>query len=237
MKKDKHYSEEQLNAFVDGELDPEEKSRLYNESERSPDLDQRLCRQRKIKDLVQHAYKDVPPPLRSGVTPLTRTGFLGRMIAAGFLIAIGLSAGIVTHQYLDARQAGTGSAAAAETLPVQQADKYLLHVVSGEPEQMLAALEHATYLLASARDGEVRQVEIVANEQGLDLLRSDVTPFAREIVALQQNDVVFYACSRTIERLEEQGVTVELVPFTNPNYTALDRVVTRMQEGWKYEKI
>ena len=71
MKKDEHYSEEQLNAFVDGELDPEEKSRVYNESERSPDLDQRLCRQRKIKDLVQHAYKSVPPPSRSGGTPLT----------------------------------------------------------------------------------------------------------------------------------------------------------------------
>jgi intracellular sulfur oxidation DsrE/DsrF family protein len=235
MKKDEHYSEEQLNAFVDGELDPEEKSRVYNESERSPDLDQRLCRQRKIKDLVQHAYKSVPPPSRSGGTPLTRTGFLGRTIAAGFLILIGLSAGIFAHQYLDQRQIDTSSATA--TLPVQEVNKYLLHVVSGEPEQMLAALEHATYLLESASSGEVRQVEIVANERGLNLLRSDVTPFAREIAKLQENDVVFYACSRTIERLEEKGVTVQLVPLTNPNYTALDRVVARMQEGWKYEKI
>jgi intracellular sulfur oxidation DsrE/DsrF family protein len=237
MNKDEHYSEEQLNAFVDGELDPEEKSRLYNESERSPDLDQRLCRQRKMKDLVQHAYAEVPPPSRSGGTPLTRTGFLGRMLAAGFLIAIGLSAGVIAHQYLDQRQIDTSSVTANATLPVQKIDKYLLHVVSGEPEQMLAALEHATHLLESAGSGEVRQVEIVANERGLDLLRSDVTPFATEIAALQQHNVVFYACSRTIERLEEQGVTVQLVPLTNPNYTALDRVVTRMQEGWKYEKI
>jgi intracellular sulfur oxidation DsrE/DsrF family protein len=237
MKKDEHYSEEQLNAFVDGELDPEEKSRLYNASERSPDLDQRLCRQRKMKDLVQHAYKDVPPPFRSGGTPLARTGFLGRMIAAGFLIAIGLSTGIIAHQYLDQRQIDTGSVTANAALPVHKIDKYLLHVVSGEPEQMMAALEHATYLLESTGPGESRQVEIVANEQGLNLLRSDVTPFAKEIATLQQNDVVFYACSKTIQRLEEKGVTVQLVPFTNPNYTALDRVVTRMQEGWNYEKI
>jgi len=237
MKKDEHYSEEQLNAFVDGELDPEEKSRLYNESERSPDLDHRLCRQRKIKDLVQHAYKDVPPPSRSGGKPLTRTGFLGRMIAAGFLIAIGLSAGILAHQYLDQRQISAGPVTATAALPVQEIDKYLLHIVSGEPEQMLAALEYATHLLESAGSGEVRQVEIVANERGLDLLRSDITPYATEIAALQQNNVVFYACSRTIQRLEEKGVTVQLVPLTNPNYTALDRVVTRMQQGWKYEKI
>ena len=70
MKKDEHYSEEQLNAFVDGELDPEEKSQLFNESERSATLDQRLCKQRKIKELIQHAYADVPPARPLGTTRL-----------------------------------------------------------------------------------------------------------------------------------------------------------------------
>jgi intracellular sulfur oxidation DsrE/DsrF family protein len=102
---------------------------------------------------------------------------------------------------------------------------------------MKAALEHARYLLESADDGEFRQVEIVANERGLDLLRRDVTPFALEIRALQENNVVFYACARSIQRLEEQGVTVALVPDTRQDYTALDRVVMRMRDGWKYEKI
>lgn len=72
---------------------------------------------------------------------------------------------------------------------------------------------------------------------GLDLLRSDVTPFAADIAELQAHDVVFHACSRTIERLEEEGVNVMLVPDTRKDYTALDRVVMRMQEGCKYEKI
>jgi intracellular sulfur oxidation DsrE/DsrF family protein len=54
---------------------------------------------------------------------------------------------------------------------------------------------------------------------------------------LQKNNVVFYACSKTIQRLEEKGEDVYLVPHTIANYTALDRVVTRMQEGWHYEKI
>jgi intracellular sulfur oxidation DsrE/DsrF family protein len=86
-------------------------------------------------------------------------------------------------------------------------------------------------------EDEQRHVEIIANEQGLNLLRRDITPYAREIAALQENDVVFYACSRSIQRLEEKGVSVELVPYTNADYTALDRVVSRMQEGWLYEKI
>ena len=64
MKKEDHISEEQLNAFVDGELDSEEISCLFDEAEQSAELDQRLCQQRKLKELVKHAYQDVPEPRR-----------------------------------------------------------------------------------------------------------------------------------------------------------------------------
>lgn len=234
MKKDERFSEEQLNALVDGELDPEEKSRLYNESARSPELDQRLCQQRKVKELVRHAYDEVPQATRPGSPPLVQSGFLGKALVASTLLALGLTAGFVGHNLIDERQATAGITSSQF---LAEPENYLIHVVSGDPVQMQAALEHAQFLLDTAADGEVRQVEIVANERGLDLLRRDVTPFATEIATLQENNVVFYACSRTIERLEESGVEVVLLPDTRQEYTALDRVVTRMKDGWKYEKI
>jgi intracellular sulfur oxidation DsrE/DsrF family protein len=234
MKKDEHISEEQLNAFVDGELDSEEKSRLLNESEHSAELDQRLCQQRKLKELVKHAYIDVPPPKHKSGSQLAQSGFLGRSLVAGVMLVLGLTGGFLVHNYFDQSQELKASVA---TESAAEIENYLLHVVSGEPEPMLAALEQARHLLESANDGEFRQVEIIANEQGLNLLRSDITPYAEQIAALQRNNVVFYACSKTIQRLEEKGVKVELVPYANPDYTALDRVVTRMQAGWKYEKI
>ena len=231
MKKTEHFSEEQLNAFVDGELDPEEKSQLYNEAARSPELDHRLCQQRKIKELVKHAYENVPKPTRTKRTPLGRGSFFGRSLAAGILVAVGMTAGFFTHNYVDQGRE------AADAAPAARISNFLLHVTSSDPEQMYAALQQAEELLSGAGEGEQRHVEIIANEQGIDLLRRDITPFAKEISALQDSDVVFYACSRTIQRLEERGVDVQLVPHTNADYTALDRVVTRMQEGWKYEKI
>lgn len=230
MNKDEHISEEQLNAFVDGELDPEEKSRLFNESEHSAELDQRMCQQRKLKELMKHAYIDVPPPERIAGSQLARSSFLGRSLVAGILLVLGIAGGFFAHNYLDQMRAN-------DVLATTNIHNYLLHVTSGEPEMMLAALEEARKILDSAANGEFRQVEIIANEKGLDLLRTDITPYAEEIIALQKNNVVFYACSKTIERLEEKGVTVQLVPFANPNYTALDRVVKRMQDGWRYEKI
>jgi intracellular sulfur oxidation DsrE/DsrF family protein len=234
MKKDEHFSEEQMNAFVDGELDPEEKSRVYNESAHSTELDQQLCQLRKMKELVRHAYDDVPPAKRPGGPPLRPAGPFGRSLVAGFLIAIGATAGYLGQGWINP---GTEVLPAATSQLSEQSENYLLHVTSGDPEQMKAALEHARYLLDSASDGRAPRVEIVANERGLDLLRRDVTPFADEIRSLQANDVVFYACARSIQRLEEQGVRVILVPDIRHDYTALDRVVMRMQDGWKYEKI
>ena len=234
MKKDEHFSEEQLNALVDGELDPEETSRFYNETERSPELDQRLCHQRKMKELVKHAYEDVPRPARLSRPPLGRGGLFSRALAAVILLAVGLTAGILAHNYVDQIRADNMGLASKDIVKV---NNFLLHVTSAEPEKMYAALRQAKVLLEAAEEGEQRRVEIIANEHGLDLLRRDVTPYAQEIAALQDNDVVFYACSKTIERLEDSGVRVELVPHTNTDYTALDRVVSRMQDGWKYEKI
>lgn len=229
MNRDERISEEQLNAFVDDELEPNEKRDIYSEASRCPDLDQRLCQQRKVKELVQLAYEDVPRPERSAPPPLSRGSLFSRMIAASLLLAAGLALGMIARNVIDP--------ATDQVLVATEPTSYLLHVASGSPDDMAAALQRAEHLLATAPDDGVRHVEIVANEQGLNLLRSDVTQFADQISLLQANDVVFYACSRSIQRLEEHGIEVRLVPHTVADYTALDRVVMRMQEGWNYEKI
>ena len=230
MNTDERFSEEQLNAFVDDELEQEEKARVYSEASHQPELDKRLCQQRKMKELVKLAYHDVPQPKRKGTPSLGRGGLFGRALAASVLLAFGIAVGFIAKGAIEPNIDPTMVATA-------EPDKYLLHVASGDPVDMAAALERAEYLLESAPDDGVRQVEIVANEQGLNLVRSDVTQFAAQISVLQANDVVFYACSKTIQKLEDNGVEVRLVPHTIAEYTALDRVVTRMQEGWQYEKI
>jgi intracellular sulfur oxidation DsrE/DsrF family protein len=151
------------------------------------------------------------------------------------LLAVGLVIGVIGHGLFEQQSQDRAGLTTVQTADGRE--NYLLHVVSGDPEQMYAALEQARFLLDAAGEGEVGHVEIIANERGIDLLRSDVTPFATEIAELQQQDVVFYACSRTIERLNEEGIEVVLVPDARQEYTAIDRVVSRMQQGWQYEKI
>ncbi len=102
MKKDEHISEEQLNAFVDGELDSEEKSCLFNEAEQSAELDQRLCQQRKIKELVKHAYRDVPEPRRLLSARRSRNSMIGLAIAASMLLVLGVTTGLLIPRIFDA---------------------------------------------------------------------------------------------------------------------------------------
>jgi len=235
MNKDEHVSEEQLNAFVDGELDSEERSNLFDEAERSADLDQRLCQQRKIKELVKHAYRDVPEAKRLLSGRRAHKSVFGLAVAASMLLIVGITTGQLMPRFFDQDLRPGGPS--ANTQAIANMENYILHVTSGEPETMRLALQQARELLDSADADNPRRVEIVANDRGLDLLRSDVTPFSDEIRALSHESVMFYACSKAIERLEEKGVEVRLVPEAIPGFTALDRVVERMQDGWQYIKL
>jgi intracellular sulfur oxidation DsrE/DsrF family protein len=242
MDKDNQFSEEQLNAFVDGELDADEKSRVFNESQQSQELDHRLCQQRKLKELVKHAYSDVPAPMRRQDLRKLQRGFWRNAMAASILLLLGVTIGFYAQEYTGQHYVVRGSDSGITSVesvshPVVGGRKYILHVVSGQSEDMFVALQTAQYLLDSAALGQVNQVEVVANESGLNLLRSDVTPFASEVRLLQENNVVFYACSRTIERLEEKGVEVDLLPDAHQSFTALDRIVLRMKDDWEYIKI
>ena len=231
MNKDDLISDEQLGAFTDGELDADEENRVFTRAEQDPELDARLCQHRKLKELVQHAYRDPPQPHRRPARSLPRRSLFGLAAAAVMLLAVGAAGG-----WFAARLPGGAPDATASVLPASQ-EQWLLHVASSDPRQMEMALNRADELMAAADASSQRRVEIVANEGGLDLLRSDVTPFAERIRQLAEDDVLFYACNRAIRRLEEQGVTVRLVPEANTRHSALDRVVLRMQQGWTYEKI
>jgi len=228
MNKDGKVSEEQLNAFIDGELDTEDESHIFELADESPELDARLCQQRKLKEMVQHAYRDIPHGGTHGARNGSRARVLGLAIAALLLLATGVSVGWFTSIKM---------APANNATAVAQSDTYLLHVTTSDPERMQMALRRADELMNGPGATDARRVEIVANESGLDLLRSDVTPFAEQIKALAEQDVLFFACTRAIARLESEGVQVKLVPEANADFSALDRVVLRLKQGWEYVKI
>jgi intracellular sulfur oxidation DsrE/DsrF family protein len=228
MKGDRDYvSEQQLHAFVDGELDSTEKNRVFELAESAPDIDTQLCEYRKLKDMLRHAYADLPRPAPARPFGGGRGGKSLRLVAGVALLAVGALAGWIAH-------GPTGPGTSLQPGVPAQSDRLLLHVASSDPASLEAALDLAERAIS---DGSGRQVEVVANEGGLDLLRSDVTPFAGRVAELSERQVLFFACSTAIQRLRDKGVEVRVLPQANVEYSALDRVVLRLQEGWAYQKI
>ena len=87
MNNDQHFSDELLNSFVDNELTTAEKSHVYVCINQDEPLNRRVCELRKTRDLVQMAYKDLPPP--PSIRPLTgKTGHKARHGVAACLVFV-----------------------------------------------------------------------------------------------------------------------------------------------------
>ena len=85
------------------------------------------------------------------------------------------------------------------------------------------------------------QVEVVANAGGVNLLRADVSPYKARVEELMRKypNLAFLACSNTVAKLKRKlgPGRVDLIPNIRVGPTAVNEIVTRLQEGWIYIKV
>lgn len=227
-----HGSDEYLGAFIDGELDAGERERALAALAADPQLAQRACELRRVKDLVRHAYADVRAPggkrrpARAHTAPAARAAIASALIVAGALLGWGLN-DLARHV---GGESGTGQAAAPT-------GNVVVHVSSGDIDAMRAALDQAERLASSAT-GAPPRIEVLANSSGIDLLVRGASPFAERIERIRREhpNVVFLACGQTLDNLQRRHVKVVLLPDVQVVSSALDQVLLRLREGWRYAK-
>lgn len=246
MSADRNISDEHLNAFVDGQLDADEKSRILSTINADEDLSRRACELRRLHDLVQHAYENPPAAPRRQRLHATGVGWR-QAVAAAVLLAVGGTLGWISraqqHQPLSLRAMYLDEEKAFQTAELNQAPlqgerKILLHLSSAEPDKLEQALDTAEQLLASYRKlHQPVEIEVVANAGGLDLLRADVSPFADRVRDLQRkyDNLTFLACQTAMSRLRrDQHITPDLLPEALVTPNALEEILNRLQQGWMY---
>lgn len=239
------YSDEYLNAFLDGELDSPERSALLEEIIRNPALSARVCELQKVHEMVQLAYhsaaapeQPAPPPGRTHRG--TRT--VRMAIAAMLLLALGTLAGWVSNSALETRPSLLDLAQAIQTPPNALAAKgvwhVMLHVSTADPYRLNAVLDETALLLRQARHSTRKvRVEVLANSKGLQLLNAKNTQYARKIRALEAKygNLSFMACGRALARFkQEQGVALDLTRGTKVVPSAIGEIIRRQREGWTY---
>lgn len=242
MNEREHFSDETLNAFVDGQLDHGEARLLLEAMARHAELRARVDELRQIQDRIRHAYADTAPA-RDAPRALPRRGIgLGRAMAASLLLAaLTFSAGWLGHSRMGAMPE-TESLAQAEAVIAdgQRHQNVVLHLSNGDPEKLHAALDEAEDLLRSYKNSKRSfQLEIVANGGGLDLLRRDISPLPRRVNQMVNayDNVSFLACSKALERLRERGVKIDLLDEADVTSSALEQIIQRVREGWLYIKV
>ncbi len=246
-------SDESLHAFIDGEFDVAESESLIAQMRHDPELAQRVGALRDLQSMVRLAYAD-PPVTRGWVGHVAPRRKFMRHCAFGCLILLaGLSGGWLLHSL--ERQAVTESSTFFPTHSAAIAangyqtvslvrkadpDKVLFHLDSASPKKMKDVLDQAEVLLDQAeRQGRTMQLEILANNHGLELLRAGVSPYSDRISLMKKRHVTlqFVACSQAIARFNGEGKKVVLLPAATTAPTAISEIVTRLQQGWTYVRV
>lgn len=228
-------SDEYLNAFADNQLAADERQRLLARLESDPDFKARACELHALKERVRGAYAE--PPAAPRAKPASRT-VLPYALAASLLI--GLAGGWLAHDRYDSAPVArlTDLPPGYQALALSdRADtrKVVLHLDSGDASRFQTTLDLAEHLLQHPD----RQVEIVANSDGLNLLRVEASGYEARIAQLarQHSNLSFVACSQTIRRFQREGLQVRLLPQAQVASAAINEILSRMQQGWFYVRV
>ncbi|WP_310446684.1 hypothetical protein [Thiobacillus sp.] len=238
-------SDETLNAFIDGELDVAESEALLARIRDDKELSQRVCILRGLQSMVRLAYIEPPgaDSRKSRTAPHRR---LMQRCAYGCLVLLaGLSGGWALRgqepQAVAALPAAVSSGYQVVSL-ARKADpnRVMLHLDSAAPAKMQAVLDRAELLLDEAdQQGRAMQLEVIANSHGLNLLRAGHSPYAERMARMKQRhaNLHWVACGQSITRLRNVGEQVMLLPDTQTAPTAINEIVTRLQQGWTYVRV
>ncbi len=228
------FSEEQLNAFVDGELAAAEREEILAASAVDEAIARRLYALRASKDLLRHAYDPAAVPSRARVR--AGAGWRGAALAAGIALIVGVLAGSRLHARLVPHEHVAGVPTGANEPALIQPTRLLVHLDHADPFDMAAALDLVEAYLSRNANG---YVEVLVNNRGLDLLRADRTPFAERIAEmhLRYAHVSFVACEQAIARFERAGERVAILPGAARTQSAVAHIANRVQGGWTYIKV
>lgn len=226
-------SDEILNAFADNELDAAERSALLERIASDAGLRAKVCELWHLKELVRSAHP-LPAPGRQP-SKRSHSPWAGWALAATVLLAVGSGAGWLAHEEYDKSWIPGPQLEAIRS----EDSRVVLHLVSDEPIRLEAALRKAEQLAsATDRQGHPLQVEMIANGTGINLLQARATQ-ANRLTAMRaaHANLNLIACQQAIDKAQERGLEVSLLPQVTVVPNAIDRIAVRLNQGWRYVQV
>lgn len=213
-------SEDELNAFVDGQLSATDRARVLEAINRDEALQSRVAEIQQTRSLLRHAYERPPLPSRARPAPLS---WRKQMLAATVLLSIGAVTGGIVHKL-----ASKAPAPAAQTAGVPKG--VVIQVSKNDPAEWEMALINARNVRRAYGD-QPMEVEIVAYGPGLKMLRND-SPVSAGLEEARKDGVKLLACGNTMRAThttrEDLNWLVDVVP------AGIVEIMQRQSEGYAY---
>jgi hypothetical protein len=240
MKPEYPISDEQLNSLLDDELECDERALVLDAIQTDKEISARYCELRKLKDLVAFAYQDPPTPINTrhlSGSSVTSSWLRTAALSTVLLLSGGVGGWIVSTQLAVDRESAFQTIGEFNPETVTTGN-VLLHIDSMDKTRINAVLDKSVRLLdlAKTNHNNSLELEIVANSEGLGLLR-DGSIYADRIhdIVSHHDNVKFMACGIAKRTLAlKEGKEIELIPEAQDIPAALDRILYRVKDGWTY---
>jgi len=223
-----------LHAYVDNELGYDERRRTLLRIESDQRARHQVCDLRRTKEWVKFSFENEKAPTRT-LPP----GFSGRWrrgvvrVAASMVLVLG-AFGAGWYGHLVQMPGAQLSATAVDA----QERHVVLHIGESDEARFGALLLKARQVLEHYT-ATGAQVEVITNAGGLDMVRtasSHHVDTIKDMISDYEN-VRFIACSKGLERLQNQGEDVSLIPGVLSDGPAADHLIQRLTEGWDLIRI
>jgi intracellular sulfur oxidation DsrE/DsrF family protein len=248
MKNQNQYSDEHINAYIDSELDNDERTRLLFDEQQDTTLAQRINDARILKEKVQLAYSNLS---ETGTTKKTFscTAFVSKQksLVAGLIILLTVTALLLptitnNEDVILARQLIKNThpitpGAIAETIGKHK--QIVINISQYQPQNFDATIANIEALLLQHSADKSFNIEIVANKNGLKALDTKTSLHAERIsqLAKQFNSLNVVACAKGMADLAAAGDPIQLIKSIMITPSAAQQVAKRMSEGWMYLKL
>ena len=238
------YSDEIINAFVDGELEGIEKNKFMDAMAVDDDLSRHVMAICQLKKDIKRGYVDVSMQGEFQERQSSLHGKWKYSVAAALMLCLG---GIIgwSAGYHNKAQSISPNQLPLEgvqltSVNLQQSNKIVLHLGSSQNDKLQNTLEKLEYIIGQYQENSLPfEVEVIANAGGIDLLREDVSPYRAKVAEIAQahSNVSFIACSNALDRLKQQGIEPRLISHVKTGSTAIDQIIKRLQQGWVYVRV
>ncbi len=220
----------QMHAYIDGELSSPENIEIEQAMETDEYLREEIIQMSALKRQVRDSYQlvDVPP-----YEPLVASKKSGWQLPKAAVAALFLG---ILLGFFSTNMPFNKAFLSSPTQQKMAEQKYLVHLDSSNPQKLASALDQTEKLLVKGGPG--MQVDFITNYEGVKLFDVNNPNRAKlEGLLSRFDNLTLYACKRVLARAMGKDVKFQLLPQVKHDKPALDAVVERLNEGWKYIKI